>query len=431
MNVPGRHTIPSKGPSAETAAITTARTLASWILTAAVFVLAGCVSSEKETGETPPPPKMDITEEAFAWADSVAGLMTLEEQAAQLLMPAVFARTDAATMRQITEYAGEMKIGSLLLLKGDAESAAVIADTLETIRDRDSIGAGFIISVDAETGLGMRFSDAPMFPWNRNISPEVQDQTFYDYGREVGREARLTGINMILGPVVDVDRNTSMKGVMRMRSLGSDQLRVAELSVAYAAGLESQGVMSVAKHFPGHGPTAVDSHRGLPSIVTSRDELDSIDLVPFRRYIANRLSGVMVGHIWAEALDTVKRPASFSPEIIRKLLRKDLGFTGLVVVDAIAMGGAQGYTAADAIEAGADMIIAPSDTRGALGGIVDAVRRGQISADDIRDRARRVLFYKYLFHIPFNSRKSMQVPSDELKERLLEEALPIIDSLKR
>lgn len=431
MHFPIRHNKASKGSSAEAEAITTARTLAWWILTVVICAMTGCVSSEKETQEIPPPPKMDITEEALVWADSAVGRMTLEEQIGQLLMPAVFSRTDPATMRQIEEYARDLKIGSLLLLKGDAESATVIADTLESIRDRDSIGAGYIIAVDAETGLGMRFSDAPLFPWNHNISPEVQDQTFYDYGREVGREAQLAGINMVLGPVVDVDRNTGLKGVMRMRSLGSDQLRVAELSVAYAAGLESQGVMSVAKHFPGHGPTTTDSHRGLPSITVSREELDSIDLAPFRRYIGNRLSGVMVGHIWAESLDSVKRPASFSPEIIMQLLRKEMGFNGLVVVDAIAMAGAQGYTSADAIKAGADIIIAPADTKGALSDLLEAVKAGQITPGDIRERARRVLFYKYLFNVPFGRRKNFEVPSGQLKERLHEEALPIIDSLKK
>lgn len=394
------------------------------------LVIAGCSPSRQERdASAPPPPVMDLTAEAGAWADSIVDLMTLKEQAAQLLMPATYARADAATMLQIREYAEEMGIGALLLLAGDAESAAAIADSLEAMRDRSRIKAGVIMAVDAETGLGMRFSDAPLFPWNSRIHRGVEDQTFYDYGREVGREARLTGINMVLGPVVDVDRSPSSSGVMKLRSLGSDQLRVAELALAYAAGIESQGVMSVAKHFPGHGPTATDSHTGLPMIDAERRQLDSIDLVPFRSYIANGLTGIMVGHIWASALDSVRRPASFSPLVIDSLLRKEMEFKGLVLVDAMAMGGAKGHTAADAIAAGADMIIAPEDTRQALASILQAVETGRIGPDQLREHARCVLFYKYLFHIPFSSRRNLRLTSDQLKERLQEEALPILDSL--
>lgn len=370
---------------------------------------------------------MDITEEAMIWADSVVNSMTLEEQAAQLLMPAVYARSDEESMRRIRWYADSLKVGGLLLLQGDVESAASIADTLETIRRKSPLKTGYFLSVDAETGLGMRFSDAPQFPWNHDIPADVADQTFFDYGSEVGREAQLTGINMILGPVVDIDRG---RGVMKMRSLGSDQGRVADLSLAYAKGLESRGVISVAKHFPGHGPTTTDSHTGLPKIQTSREELYNVDLLPFRSMIANGLSGVMVGHIWVEAIDSVKRPASFSPRIMKRLLRHEMGFKGLVLVDAIGMGGAKGYNTADAVQAGADLIIAPEDTMAALVEIVGAVKTGRIRHDEIKERCRRVLFYKYLFNIPFNSRKSHeQGASSQLKERLLEEALPIIDSL--
>lgn len=395
-----------------------------------LFLIVSCGTSQKKE-EPPAPHKIsDITMEALIWADSIVEKMTLEQQTAQLLMPALYARTGQDYMERLKWYTEELGVGGVLLLKGDAASASVIADTLEVIRGRSKFPAGFFVSVDAETGLGMRFSDAPLFPWNRNISPEVNDQTFYDYGREVGREAHIAGINMILGPVVDVDRNEKQRGVMRLRSLGSDQLRVAELSLAYAAGLESQGIISVAKHFPGHGPTATDSHNGMPVISLSKDEIYSIDLMPFRSYIAHGLSGIMVGHIWSQALDTVKRPASFSPVIIKQLLRKEMDFKGLVLVDAVAMGGAKGYTAADAIEAGADIIIAPEDTEGAIREIIGAVNSGRIGPGDVRDRAKRILFYKYLFNIHSGSRKNLGLDPEEIKERLHEEALPIIDSLK-
>lgn len=393
------------------------------------FILTAVTGCRKTTQDVPPKPEKisDITEEALIWADSVVNTMTPEQQAAQLLMPAIYAKGDKNTSDKIKWYAEQIGVGGILLLKGDAVAAAEIADTLEAIRSRADIQAGYFLSIDAETGLAMRFSDAPKFPWNGSIPDSIEDQIFYDYGREIGRESILTGINMIMGPVVDVDRGTSVKGVMSFRSLGSDHQRVAELSVAYSAGLESQGVISVAKHFPGHGATSSDSHKGMPVISISKEEVYTTDLLPFRNYVENGLSGIMVGHIWMQALDSINRPASFSPVIMKDILRKEMDFKGLVLVDAMGMGGAKGYTSADAIEAGADIIIAPEDTEAALAVILNSIEVGRISLADLREKVKRVLFYKYLFNIPFAKRGD--IPTEELKERLHQEALPVINSL--
>ena len=401
----------------------------------AIFFLAACSAcstqnSAAESEEESPVEISDLTEEAREWADSITDSMSLEEQLAQMVMPAIFATDDEEAMDRLKWYAEDLRVGGILLLKGDAEAAAAIADTLEVIRDRLSHAPGTFLAVDAETGLGMRFSDAPLFPWNSDVDRKVGDQTFFEYGQEVGREARITGINMILGPVVDVDRDERKGGsVMKRRSLGSDQLRVAELSLAYARGLESQGVASVSKHFPGHGPTSTDSHNVLPKITTPRDELYAIDLMPFRTVIQNGLSCIMVGHIWAEALDSVKRPASFSPIVINELLRDEMGFKGLVLVDAVGMGGAKGYTGADAIIAGADIIIAPSDTEKELSGLQQAIIDGRLSQERVEESCKRILFYKYLRFVNTNHRNPSGASSGKIEERLHKEAPPVIDRL--
>lgn len=377
------------------------------------------------------PAVADMTREALDWADSLTREMSLDEQLAQLMMPAVFANADPSSIHHVKWYAEDLKVGGLLLLKGSAQSAAVIADTLEAIRDRLPHSPGSFLAIDAETGLGMRFSDAPLFPWNSEIDRNASDSLFFEYGREVGREARLTGINMILGPVVDVDRSEGIgRGVMRKRSLGADQLRVANLSIAYARGLECMGVASVIKHFPGHGPTATDSHKRLPRISVSRDELYAVDLVPFQAAVANGLSSVMVGHLWVESLDTVERPASFSPVIINDILRKEIGFKGLVIVDAIEMAGAGGHTAADAIKAGADIILAPADTEKELAALKQAVEQGILPKSRVEESCRRILFFKYLRFINSDRRSDTSSPLNQLKERLFEEAPDIINSLK-
>lgn len=372
----------------------------------------------------------DMTEEARLWADSVYATLSIRDQLAQMLMPAVYATADSVSVERLKEYAEGMGVGGILLLQGEAQAASVLADTLEAIRDRYPLSPGFFVAVDAETGLGMRFSDAPLFPWNNRIDSLASEQTFFDYGCEVGRQARITGINMILGPVVDVNREDARgSGVMKMRSLGSNQLRVADLSLAYARGLESQGVASVSKHFPGHGATSADSHNVLPVINTSRDELFAVDLLPFRTVVQNGLSCIMVGHIWAPALDSIRRPASFSPVIINELLRKEMGFKGLVLVDAVGMGGAKGYTGADAIIAGADIIIAPPDTEKELDRLLQAVDEGRLPLEVIEESCKRILFYKYLNFVNSKRRNSAGTPAATLEERLNLEAPALIRRL--
>ncbi|MDE5644477.1 MAG: hypothetical protein K2I45_02420, partial [Muribaculaceae bacterium] len=276
----------------------------------------------------------------------------------------------------------------IVLLKGDTRGESVLAASLSAW----SRVMPFV-AIDAEWGLAMRLADAPGFPANGSISPEADEQLMYDYGRELARECRLIGIDMVLGPVVDV---AVPGGLMRRRSFGEDPRRVADLALAYARGLEDGGVLSVAKHFPGHGSVSADSHVRKGVIERSLHEMDSIDLYPFRRWVEQRLSGVMAGHLAVPSIDPDMRPAAVSPTVITDLLRDDLGFSGLVLTDALNMKGAEGYGAADAVMAGADIIVAPASTFREVESVVRAVESGTIAEADIDTHVRRILFYKYL-----------------------------------
>lgn len=225
------------------------------------------------------------------------------------------------------------------------------------------------------------------------ISPAADDRLMYDYGSELARECRLLGINMVLGPVVDV---SVPGGFMNRRSFGNDPVRVADLAIAYARGLEDGDVISVAKHFPGHGSVTADSHRRKGVIERSLNEMDSVDLYPFRRWIEQHLSGVMVGHLAVPSIDSEMRPAAVSHTVITDLLRDDLGFSGLVLTDALNMRGAEGYGALDAVRAGADIIVAPDGTFDEMRSIVRAVNDGTLSEQTLDGHVRRILFYKYL-----------------------------------
>ncbi len=336
----------------------------------------------------------DLSEEAAVWADSVANDMDTLQLAAQVMMPAVFASDDEWTLRRVKEYAAR-GIGGIILLKGDAHGAKAIADSM--IRNGDVYP---FVAVDAEWGLGMRLSDAPRYPANGKLGEDVDEQLMYDYGYEVARECRQVGINMVLGPVLDVNGTA---GIMGMRSFGSDPGRVTSLGLSYARGLEDGGVMSVAKHFPGQGSVGKDTHSGKGVVNRSLHMMDSVDLQPFREWSKVGLGGVMVGHLAVPAIDGTMLPAAVSPVVIRDLLIRDLGFTGLVFTDAMNMGGAEGHGADLALMAGAHLIVAPRDTEQELSRIIQAIRTGKVSIEELRARIGHILFYKYLLRLRDNS----------------------------
>lgn len=355
-----------------------------------LLLVSGCGPKQvKDVPDFEPDQKdiSDITDEALLWADSVCATMTLSQKVAQLHLPAIYAAADTWTMKLVREYADSC-IGGVVLLKGDARGAAAIADSL-----RNYGRVPPFVAIDAEWGLAMRLADAPRFPPNSAIDENTDDQLMYEYGRELARECRLLGINMVLGPVIDV---SSPGSFMSRRSFGDDPRRVADLGVAYARGLEDGDVISVAKHFPGHGSVSDDSHKRKGVIERSLHVMDSIDLYPFRHWVNMHLSGIMVGHLAVPSIDSEMRPAAVSRTVITDLLRDDLGYSGLVMTDALNMKGAEGYGSADAIAAGADIVIAPLHTFDEVAAVCRAVESGVLSEETIDEHVRRVLFYKYL-----------------------------------
>lgn len=359
----------------------------------------------------------DLTGVASRMADSTLACMTLEQKVGQCFMPSIYASADPATMRKLRSYISDLHVGGVVLLRGDLGSAAIMA------------GVGMkaeiplFMAIDAEWGLGMRLEDAPGFPRNGRLGPRADELMLFDYGSEVARECRRVGINMVLGPVIDVAENPD--GVIGSRSFGGDPKVVADLGVAYARGVESGGVISVAKHFPGHGSPKGDSHKMLPVIEHSLRQLDSIDLYPFRSYISAALTGVMVGHLAVPAIDTLSLPAAVSPAVVNDLLRGELGFHGLVLTDALNMGGAEGYGAAAAISAGADVVVSPADTSKEIEDVVRKVRDGEMALETIDSRCRRILFHKYLIGLDRGNpvsleriREDVRGESDSLYRRL-------------
>lgn len=339
----------------------------------------------------------DITQRALSFADSLLVTMTLEERVGQCIMPSLYANSDPSTLSMLRHYIEDYHIGGIVLLQGNIESAKRISG----IGKESKIP--LFISIDAEWGLGMRLQDAKVYPKNGNIGVEVEESELYDYGREISKECKEIGINMVLGPVVDI--SNSMGGIIGKRSFGEDPVLVSNYGIAYAKGLESGGVISVAKHFPGHGSTVSDSHKGPVKVEKSITALDSMDLMPFRNYVNSGLTGVMAGHIKVNALDPDGNAASVSTDMLTSLLREEMGFRGLVLTDAFDMGGANGFSGVEAIEAGADLILSPRSPGREYEEIILNVKNGDLDISVLNERCRRILFYKYIFGLFKDSSK--------------------------
>ena len=323
----------------------------------------------------------------WARADSLLATLSPRQRLGMLLMPAVYTRSDDATMAALTAYALDDHVGGIILLKGDTLSAIAVADTLRRLGRED-----MLIAIDAEWGLGMRLADAATYPVNSELGLTATGASMREYGREVGRQARRLGIDMVLGPVVDVVPD-SISSFLKRRSLGGDAGRVGELACSYAEGVESEGVISVAKHFPGHGGIVSDSHRTLPVLYKSLHELEGSDLLPFRMYVARGLSAIMIGHVAVPPNDTEQRSAALSESVMTDLLRDDMKFKGLILTDAMNMAGAGGASASEAIAAGADLVLAPVSTAAALADLEQALAAGRLTQQDIDSRVRRILYY--------------------------------------
>ncbi len=341
-------------------------------------------------------PATDRAIEARAWADSVMARLTTEQRVAQLFVPRldyVASRDGIAAIRRIVANTG---IGGFLLGKGSLTDYATLINEAQSVAH-----VPLLVTLDGEWGLAMRINDAPRYPYNMSLGAIRDTRLLYSYGSEVGRQCRAVGINVDFAPVLDVNSNPS-NPVIGYRSFGDDPERVASLGVAFAHGLESAGVMSVAKHFPGHGDTSTDSHKTLPTVAHGRSTLDRVDLMPFNAYINAGLSGIMAGHLRVPALDSSGAPASLSTKISTKLLRDNMHFSGLLFTDALAMKGAvhrNENNCIAALRAGADVLLSPASLESDIRAVVEAVRKGRLSKKIIDDRCHRLLVYKYLLGI--------------------------------
>jgi len=326
--------------------------------------------------------------------DSIINTMTVREMIAQLIWVPAWAGDAEDNFRQVEELVIKYGIGGVIFFEGNTEAQ------IDFTRRLDSVSRiPLIIAQDAEWGTGMRLKEVEDFPYQMTLGALQDDSLIYRMGAAIAWQCREIGVNLNLAPVADVNNNP-LNPVINYRSFGEDPQKVAEKAVMYMKGLQDNGVMACAKHFPGHGDTDVDSHTGLPVITGDRRRFNAVELVPFRRLSEEGVGSVMSAHINVPALDATPRlPSTFSRKVITGLLKEKIGYKGLVLTDAMNMAGAtltypSGIADAEALKAGNDVIEYSTDPVKAIAEIALRVERLEIGVDEIRSRCEKVLAAK-------------------------------------
>lgn len=365
-------------------------------------------------------PKFRPSEKAYKWADKRLKKMSLDERIGQLVHVGINARyqnQDSPEFKELRRQVVENKVGGIIVFVGGVYETVHLMNRMQQFAD-----VPLLISSDFETGVAMRFEDTTNFPWNMAVAATGNPDFARRMGAIAARESRALGVQWAFAPTVDVNNNAE-NPVINVRSYGENPADVSRFSLAFSQGLQSGNVIATAKHFPGHGDTAVDSHRGLPVIDLSRTRLNQIEFVPFRAAIDGGIGSIMISHISMPQIDPVKveplkkpiknlyaeaeivtenttMPATLSQNIVTNILKKEMNFDGLIVTDAMDMSGLTLYfnqdeAAVRAVLAGADVLLKPASADQTIKGLKEAVASGRITEQRINESARKILAWKY------------------------------------
>ncbi len=336
-----------------------------------------------------------IYECASEWVDSVYMNLSPDERIAQLFWIAIENTNNKATYQHYLKQIEQYKPGGILLLSMSPLNAVEVVSEMQKLSE-----ISLLVSVDGENGLAMRFPGVVAFPNAMSLGAIKDDELIYKMGLDIARQCKVLGIHVNLAPVADVNVNPD-NPIIGSRSFGEDSKNVARKAVSYMKGLQDGGVMAVGKHFPGHGDTDKDSHKTLPLVQHNRQQLDSVDLLPFDAMIDSGLWGIMSAHIEVPALEKKRGiPASFSKSILVSELRNSMGFRGLVISDAVNMQGAKtmgrpGVVDALALVAGNDVVEFTEDLSAAIFQVKRAIDNGKLTWNDIEEKCRRTLAFKH------------------------------------
>lgn len=333
---------------------------------------------------------------AQKWADSVYKTLSLEQRLGQLFMVAAYSGGEKMNRPQIEQLIREQGIGGLIFMQGTPTAQA-----MQTNNYQASSKVPLLIGMDAEWGLGMRLTGVRDFPRQLMLGA-VRDSTLvYNMGAAIANQCKRLGVHVDFAPVLDVNNNPN-NPVINFRSFGENKERVARWGYQYMRGLQEYGIMACAKHFPGHGDTDVDSHKDLPVISKSREQLDSLELYPFKRLIQQGIGAVMVAHLQVPSLDSAAQtPTTLSEPVITQLLKDELGFKGLIFTDALNMQGVAKYFSPGEIDvkaflAGNDVLLFSQDVAAGKIQLLKAFQEGRLTEERLAESVKKILAAKYL-----------------------------------
>lgn len=337
--------------------------------------------------------------EFTGWAEDVFEEMTLEEKIGQLFIIRAHSDKSRSYHKHVGRTIKNFHVGGVCFFQGGPRRQAELVNEYQELSR-----IPLFVAQDAEWGLGMRLDSTISFPRQMTLGSLRDNGLVYDMGEQIARHLKRVGVNMNFAPVVDVNSNPD-NPVINSRSFGEAPQDVANKASMYVYGLQDNGVIATAKHFPGHGDTDTDSHKTLPVIRHDRQRIDSVDLVPFQSAIKDGVSGIMAAHLHIPALDSVQsRASTLSKPIITELLQRDMGFNGLVITDALEMAGVTennqpGELELEALKAGNDILLMPVNIKKAVQRIKSAVAKGEIAESVIDRKVKKILKYKQLYNI--------------------------------
>ncbi len=325
------------------------------------------------------------------WVDSVFNSLSPDDRISQLFMVAAYSNRDSQWVDKMSATICNYNIGGLIFFQGGPVRQAILTNRFQTLSKTP-----LLIGMDGEWGLGMRLDSTISYPRQMMLGAVSDNKLIYDMGVEIADQMKELGVHVNFAPVVDVNNNPN-NPVINNRSFSEDKYMVASKGIAYMQGMQANGVIATAKHFPGHGDTNADSHLTLPVIPFDSARLDTIELFPFKELIKNKLGGIMIAHLFIPMLDSATNTAStLSHKIVTNLLKKKLGFNGLIFTDALNMNGVSnffkpGELEVKAIEAGNDVLVMPTDIPKAHAAIKEAIAMGKIRQSQIDSSCRKIL----------------------------------------
>lgn len=371
------------------------------------------------------------------WVDSIYSRMSLEEKVGQLFMVQIFSNAPKKVLDTIPQLIRNYHIGGIIFSKGGPVRQARLTNEYQKIAKTP-----LMIAMDAEWGLAMRLDSTFALPWNMTLGAIKDNKLVEKAGAQIGKHLRFMGVHMNFAPVVDINTNPK-NPIIGNRSFGEDRENVVEKSIAFMKGMHSMGILSSAKHFPGHGDSATDSHKTLPTIGFSRQRLDSIELYPFQKIIDAGVSSVMIAHLNVPALESGNKPSSLSKKIVTDLLKEDMNFHGLVFTDALNMKGVADFDEPGEIDlaallAGNDVLLISENVPKATQKIIDAYHKGILSEKRLASSVRKILFAKYKVGLNeyrpietnYLTERLNRIPNQVLYEELMENAVTVIKNNK-